>query len=282
MRTTALALTCAFAGALAVHDARAAAGGAKVEARGVKVVGKAFGKQPNTLRPFNSNTGTTVALLVTLPSGGIVEFDRRASKLAGMTDDAGSDLLKEKAAPKRGRGRMVFGGMGHSQSGFGMFPKVSEDGKACLVETKGPGLPCKGAKGVNVAGTMVLKVSAAKKTARQSGLALRKGAKITAGPVPFTISEVGKPQWGAEPLEVTLHAERDISAIAKVRFLDAAGKEIETEDGGTSRMGMMGKVSVEKAFRLARKVDRATIEITYWDDMKTLEVPFDLKVSMGL
>ncbi|MHC4251964.1 MAG: hypothetical protein ACYS9X_22830 [Planctomycetota bacterium] len=282
MRTTALALACAFAGALAARDAPAATAAAKVEARGVQIVGETYGEGRDILQPFNSGKGTTVALLVTLPSGGIVEFDRAASKLAGMADDAGTDLLKKKGARKSGRGGMVFGGMGFEESGFGMMPELSKDGKACLVEAKGPGVPRKGAGGVRVSGTMVLKVSGMKKTARQSGLALRKGAKVTAGPVPFTVSEVGKPKWGTEPLQVTLHADRDISAVAKVRFLDAGGKEIETSDGGTSRMGGMGKVSVEKAFRLARKVDSATIEITYWADMKTLEVPFDLKVSMGL
>ena len=44
------------------------------------------------LRAFRWRKGTTVALLVTVPEGGLIAVNRDETKVAKMTDDRGTDL----------------------------------------------------------------------------------------------------------------------------------------------------------------------------------------------
>lgn len=44
----------------------------------------------------------------------------------------------------------------------------------------------------------------------------------------------------------------------------------------------MDKVVVEKSFVLNDKVDKATVEVTYWMDMKDISVPFSIGATVGL
>lgn len=236
---------------------------------GVRVIGVGFkdGKDSEQLA-FNSERGTAVAILVKLPSGGLIALDEAASKLATFTDDKGGSLLSKQDS---------FG------EGFAAWPRVSKDGKAVIVEVSGKGLPGKGSRELRASGSLVFKTGTQKKTVSQKGVALKKGTKLDAGPVAITIKEAGKPQWGDEPLEVTFEMGKGGEAVAAVRFLDDQGKEIKSGESSSGSMTSNGAVvGVEKSYRLAKQVAVATVEITYWTDMKSVQVPFDLAVSVGL
>lgn len=279
-----MALPIVFGGMIAgpARSACAQPAAPTVEVRGVCVTAAAYGSGREALRT-SSSKGTTVTLLVTVPGGGLIAVDDEKMQLAKLADDKGTDL---RAAPETiGEMRMV------------PMPQISADGKACLVELNGPGLPAKGATAILASGSISLKCGSKKETARTEHVALKPGTKVTAGPVTFDISKVGKPQFSfdfagpsdtpsktppAEKFEVTLHASQDCSNIASVTFLDAAGKDLGAKPGSSSSMSMPGMTTVEKSFVLPKKVDTATISITYWTEVKEVTVPFDIKATLGL
>jgi hypothetical protein len=257
-----------------------------VEARGIRIVavqiiGEVNEEEMDPMTPFMADeAGTTLALLVSKPDGGILDFDEDKSKLDAMTDDKGTKLVMPKAAEEdRPAVRFHFG---PSESPFSSSPNISEDGTACLIEVGGETLPAKDAASVSASGTLVLKTASTKETFKQENVALKVGSKVSAGKIPFEITEAGDPQWGEGAMEVTLTAKQDCSEIESIKFLDAGGNEIETSNGMSSHMEMMGSVEDERGFVFEHKTATATIAVTYWTDMKETRVPFDVTAGLGL
>lgn len=237
-----------------------------VETCGLRVVAPTS-EGAGDLRAFNQFAGTTVALQVVRPSGGLISFDRDASRLEIFADDRGTNLLVKK---------------GFMSPGFGAWTRISDDGRVAMLEVNGGALPSSGARQIDIKGNLVFKVATEKKTFQQKKVSLTAGTKIQAGPIAFTIKEVGKPGWGDEPVQITLEAKQEVDSLFSVRFLDDAGREIKSAAASSSRMKMFNSVVVEKSYRLAEKVDSLTIELTYWMDMQTVELPLDLSASVGL
>ena len=241
-----------------------------VRACGLQVVGPGYSDADDHmgLRAFNQFGGTGIARMVENPAGGLIEFDDDASQLAEMKDDKGTDLLKTE---------QKFG-----SNGFSPFAQISDDGKAAIVEAKSGGIAAAGATAIHLKGKLAFVSATEKKTYTQKAVALKKGEKITEGPVPMTISEVGKPDFSDNPLMITLKANEELKGLAAIRFLDENGEEIESSAAGSSSMSGFGKVVVEKNYDLSKKVDAVAIELTYWTDMKTIELDVDTKISVGL
>ncbi|GJM23695.1 MAG: hypothetical protein DHS20C16_01100 [Phycisphaerae bacterium] len=235
---------------------------------GLRVVAKPVGGDNDMMRAFNSFEGTSIAMLVQQPAGGLISFDSDASKIESFTDDKGKDLLK-------------------SSSDFGMpalpmSPDISDGGKEVIIEVNGGQTPTKGATSLKVKGKLVFKAATQKKSYTHKNLEIKADATIEAGPIPLTIGSAGKPEWGEEPLEIVLKAKKRLDEVASIKFLDADGKEIESNESGSMTMAFGEDVSVERSYALGKKVDKVTVEISYWTDMKALEIPVDLTVSLGL
>jgi hypothetical protein len=280
------ALPILFGGMIAgfARSACAQPAAPKVEVLGVRVAGPVSGSVMEGLRAYQWTEGTTVALLVTVPDGGLVSVNREKMQLTQLADDKGTDLTASKNA--MGRLPMV------------MEPQVSADGKACLVELNGGTVPAKGAAAITATGSISLQCGSKKETAREQNVALKPGTKIHVGPMAFEISRVGKPQFffempgaeeskpttpPAERFEVTLQTNQDCSSVASVAFLDAAGEDLGAKPSSSSSTGMAGKIlTVEKSFVLPKKVATATISITYWTDLKEVVVPYEVKATLGL
>jgi len=251
----------------------------QVEVRGVRVVGKGYGKEMS-LRPFNWTPGTALSLLVVVPDGGLIGFDSDGSKLTALKDDKGTDLMKAPPVPKaQGRFRATTRG-----GRLSPFAHMSKDGKACVVEVRTGQAPAKGATRLTAMGTLAFRRAAGKKAFRQEKVALKPGTKITAGAIPLTISKVGAPRWkrSGMVLEIALKANQDTTPISAIRFFGADGKEIESAPAGGSRMTMMGRTEVTRNYQLGRKVDAVTVEVEYWTGLETLVVPFDVTCTLGL
>ena len=93
---------------------------------------------------------------------------------------------------------------------------------------------------------------------------------------------MGASSWEPEKFEVVLEAKQDLTELAAVRFVEAGGKVIESEPGGSMRSGFLGSVTEERTYRLAKKVDSVTIEIDYWLDKKTEKIKVELETGVGL
>ncbi len=244
-----------------------AASKTKVTAYGLRVVPKPF-EGNDMMRAFHAFEGTSVAILLEQPSGGLISFDSDSSKIESFTDDKGKNLLE-------------------STSEFGMpalpmSPEIGEGGKAVVIEINGGQTPTKGATSLKIKGKLAFKAATQKKSYTHKDLEVKEEAKIEAGPIPLTIGRAGKPEWGEEPLEIVLQAKKHLDEVASIRFLDADGKEIESSESGSMTMSLGDSVSVERSYTLAKKVEKVTVEISYWTDMKAIEIPVDLTVSLGL
>lgn len=251
---------------LAAGPALAADPAIKVQVRGLRIVGEGYGGEQG-LQPFSSAPGVSLALLVTTSDGGLIEVDNDASKVEQLVDDKGTNLLTE---PK------------YSMAGFSHMADVSPDGKAIMTEISGGTPPAKGASSVRAVGAIAIRTAREKKSHKAENVAVKLDEKVAAGPITFAIKSIGRPDWGDKPLRISLEANQDLGSVAGVRFLDAAGKEIEADQAGSMRMAFGDSIQETRDFDLAQKVDQVTVEVTCWTDMKTVTVPFDVTVKPGL
>ncbi len=245
--------------------------GYRIEVRGLRIVGDGYGDDMS-MRPFNWTYGTTIVLLVQSGTGSLIDFDDDESTIALGRDNKETDLLQSS---------------GKSMSGkpdFGSFPSISEDRKACLVEVKLPRNPAPGASSLECAGALVFASATEKESFTVKDAALKKGTKLTAGPYSLTISEAGPPRYGADeyPLAVTYQSGKRFDTLQGVVFLDEQGEEIESSSGGSSETRFMGSVTATRTYKLAKKVEKATIVFTCWKDWKKVPVPFSVTVTLGL
>ncbi|NLS95310.1 MAG: hypothetical protein GXX96_24480 [Planctomycetaceae bacterium] len=270
MRTLLLFSASIFLASCVFAAEESAPQGVTVTPQGLRIVKPAPPEQ-DKLRAFNWSPGTSVSLLVSAPQGGLIAVDSEASKLTMFLDDKRTDLRKEES------GQQGFG----PSSGFGMMPSISDDGKYCSIDVEAPRVPTAGATRVAVAGELALSVASQKKDFTAEGVALKKGTKVKAGQIPFTITAVGKPDWGDAPLAVTLEAKQELDAVADIQFFDASGTKIESERSSEGSMGFGEKVTVTQTYNLGKKVDSCDITVTYWADRKKLVVPFKLVLGLG-
>jgi hypothetical protein len=260
-----------------------AAEGPKVRVCGVRVVGAGYEDADDVLRAFHWRKGTTVALLVTVPEGGVIAVNRDETKVVKMADDRGTDL------------RVSLTGITR-EAQVSKGSQVSADGKACLIELNGQEVPAIGADYIAVTGTISLKCGGRKELGRQEKVELKPGTEFTISGMNFTISKTGKaPKTFELPkpdeartetssgFEVALETRQDWSEVASVTFLDAAGKDLGARAGPTGSATAGGRVlTAVKSFILPQQTDTATIVVTRWEEFKDLEVPFDVKTTVGI
>lgn len=245
-----------------------------VTPQGLRIVKPAVDAAQNNnseLRPFNWFSGTSVSLLISAPKGGLIAVKTDDSAVTAFTDNQKTDLAKPAVKPQFGNDGAKFGG----------FPKISDDGKHCLIELEAPGLPAAGATQLLAKGHITVMTATVKKDFTAAKVALKKGTVIKAGAIALTIGKVGKPQWGQMAWEVELKADQKLDNIAKIAFLDGTGKEIESKRAGGSSMSFGTHVSITQDYQLKTKAEVADIVITYWMDAKTVKVPMDLKMGVG-
>lgn len=219
------------------------------------------------LRAFNWFDGTAVAILLPQPTGGVISVDEDACTLDSFTDDKGTNLLE---------GGRRFGSDPISDA------KVSDDGKAVLIELSAPNIPAPGATRLLASGSVVIVRAGNRQPVEHPNVALKPGTAVAAGPLPFTVSKAGKPEYGDHPLEVELEFKQAIDALAEVRFLDAQGNAIDVSPIGTMTMVRGDRVTVRKTFMLSAPLQTATIVLDLWTDLSKVSVPFKVDTSVGL
>ena len=241
-------------------------GSPTVRLAGLRIVAEPYAGEDD-MRAFLMFPSTTVALLVEYPVGGLISLDDDKCELKAFTDDQDTNLLVERE---------------YVSSGFSNWPKPSPDGKAVLVEVTAGGIPAAKAKSLRVQGQLVFKQSTGHESAKQAEVALKKDTTFSVGPYQFKVKSAEKPGWGDAAWEVEFETKQNIDAIREVKFYDSAGKLIESERGSRSHIGFMGQMTYSVSYQLKQKLDTATIEISYWKDIKDLKIPLDLNISVGM
>ena len=242
----------------------------KVKVAGVRVINQVIGTENNKLVPFNTfSKGSALALLVE-SSNAIIKFDERASKVDSFTDDKGTNLLvKEKGS--------------FQNAGFGSFPKISEDGKAAMIEISGGGVPAAGAMSLETKGTMIFQTASEKKAVRSKPFEFKKGTPVTVGDIEMKVNSVDKPNFGDNAVQIEFQtSNKGITMLAGVKFFDASGKELESESAGSSSMGFGNKYTYGRGFSLKKAVTgKVIVEFDMWTDLKEVKVPFSIKAGVG-
>lgn len=242
-----------------------------VEVVGLRVVAPGIGKDKQELRPFNWSPGTTVAVRVSHPDGGLLGCDKDASKLQLFTDDKGTDLT-----------RAMEGVQNWNNSSFGGFPAISKDGKALLLEINGSSLPLAGAQSLQAQGTIALSCASKFDTETVHNVSLTVNSVLKGKQLAYTITKTGKPDWGDAALQVSFKTTDDVSLVKSIVFKKPGGEPIDARQGMSSRMGFAGKYTTEVAYNFPEKIEAVDVVIETWTDKRTVMVPFDIQVDVGL
>lgn len=229
-----------------------------VEPAGIKIVWKSLKKEFDGFQTYQSKEGAYVTLAVSGGDKGIIGFDKDKSKLS--VSDGTSDLGGE----------------------FGMWNKISKDGKFMRVEVSSQKLPAAGSAQLKLTGHLDVMVASKTETKTSEPQEYKKGDKVDmSDDFKFEIDEIGKPKWGSAPLSVTLKWKRKIPELADVRFYDEAGQLIESSVGSSSQGGFLGSYTVTQSYNLKKKSAILKMEMDLWLDAQKLTVPVDLAIGLG-
>lgn len=252
--------------ARAARAARAVSGpnGLSLEVAGLRVTAPMSPSDPDDLRPFHEEPGTTVAFVVRSANGGLIEFDSNQSTLAAR-DDSGRDLTASED-PSR------------SSAGFGSFPSIGPDGKACGFEIHLPELPAEGAEQLEL--ELSLAFELANGTAESSGkVRFQDGAKFTVAGLPFQVASVESDDWGTR---VNLASPRSLENVAGYRFVTSKGEAIECSVVSSSTMGGDDDIQEERMLSFGAPVEAGTLSIATWKDRKVVTWPVRVRVGLGM
>ncbi|MGD8230112.1 MAG: hypothetical protein PVI20_20215 [Desulfobacteraceae bacterium] len=240
----------------------------RIEPMGVRIVASEYGTDTDSLRPFNWSKGSSLACLLLLPEGGIIQFDVSKSKIEKFQDNMGTNLLSEDTS-----WRPVFGPL----------YEISTDRKAILFDLDSENVPKKGATSIRASGALAIKVATATKTVKHDNVALKAGTKFKVGDITFTVSKAGKPDWGDAALQVRLSTHQDPAAVLSIQFFGSDGTVIESRNTASSSMvGMDSDATYEEAYALSKHAEQVAIVATYWVDIKELIIPFSIEATLGL
>jgi hypothetical protein len=158
---------------------------------------------------------------------------------------------------------------------------MAPEGKGCSVELISDQLPSPGTQRIMAKGNFSILCGADEKSAEQKNLSLAKDQKLSAGPIPMTISRVDDKAWGEFKMSVTFAYDQNDAAIKKMIFTDASGKEIKSDAGGHSSFSFGPVTKYDVTYRLAQKVDPVNVKVIYFDKVDKVTVPIDVDTGVG-
>jgi hypothetical protein len=102
--------------------------------------------------------------------------------------------------------------------------------------------------------------------------------------LPVEIENTQEQDWGDQrSFVVTFKSSKSFDSIQKLRFLDANGKEIESQVTGSSSMGIAAQMMHMRDYSLKEKpAGKVMVEVTYFQKSEQLQVPVDVEVGVGL
>jgi hypothetical protein len=224
---------------------------------GLQVSAKSLGKARfgDTIA-FGGQTGVSLALAVKVaPGTAILDIDDDDCVVDTWTDDKETDL--------------------NIEPDWGSFPTYTEDLSAGIITVRSPVVPASGAQQVSIAGSLSVTTAAGTRALQAKKVALAKGTSFQLGTLAASIAEFEPTETGAS-LSVRLTGS-NTNTIKRLRFLDAAGTELESDTNGS----MTSSNESEYSYTLKAKAASATIEIEIWQNLQTTKVPFTIAAGVG-
>ena len=224
---------------------------------GLQVAAKSLGKARfGDTVAFGGQTGVSLALAVKVaPGTAILDIDDDDCTVDTWTDDKQTDL--------------------NIEPDWGSFPNYTEDLAAGIITVRSPVVPATGAQQISIAGSVSVTTAAGTRAVQAKKVALAKGTSFQLGTFAASIPEFEATDTGAS-LSVRLTGA-NTNNIKKLRFLDAAGTELESDTNGS----MTSSDESEYSYTLKAKAASATIEIEIWQNQQTTKVPFTITAGVG-
>lgn len=216
--------------------------------------GKAFGG----FKTYNTSEGISMVFHLKSDGASFIDADDDGSKL---------EICGKKARPKF----------------FNSDGDISEDGKMIKIEMSADGAKAVDGK-AQVKGSIAVVTGTETATSSTELIEWKKDTEVSfpeGSNLPtFTVSKVGKPDWGDEEFAITLKCKQDLMDPVSVKFVEEDGTEHEAKSDGYSRMSFGNNVTLELGYKTEKKFSKAKLVIEYWKDAKTVEVPVDMEVGL--
>jgi hypothetical protein len=235
-----------------------AMGGISAKAVGLQMVWDDGSEIFSGFRTFNSKPGMTVAVRLDSDGPSFIDVVENESELTLCGKEAKCKFFKMKST-------------------------LSEDGKHLRVDVEADGAKAVGGK-VAVDGVIMVKTASKKDTATTKMLDLKPGTVVEfpeeSGLPKFTVTKVGKPDFGNEKMAVSLKCSKDFEKPVSVKFVGEDGKEQVAKSAGWSRFSMGKSVTVNVGYKVPEKMARAKLVVEYWKDLKKEKVPVKFEVGL--
>jgi hypothetical protein len=224
--------------------------------------------------------GTGLVILLQSGSESIVGFDESKSRIEIFRDDKGRDLT---AAPKPPRGQTEAPPRFElpESARFSPFATFTPDGKLGVIQLVAPSAPTSGATRLTLKAALRVTVATAQERADAQNAPLRKGALKIEG-ADASIEDVGTPQLGFEggnrfAVRIATRGATT-TRLARVEFLDPAGKPIESKVTGHTQ----NNDNRTTEYVLPEQLTAATIRFVLWKDLRGVDVPLETTVTLGV
>jgi hypothetical protein len=216
-------------------------------------------------------SGTVIGVQLAQPDRNILAIDRTASKLTQFADDKGTDLSK---------------GTGYVPAWLESYMvRISKDRHRCAARLQAPSIPAVGATKILLKASLVLQCGSAEKAVEHKDLDLtpspdkkdKPDAKTVAvGPFSLRVEK----GFGAGPM---IRISSDDPIVKEITFVGADGKPLKGFLSGLN-MGVTntrGKAEYISTYSFNEKVTRATVKLTYYENIEKVTVPVDLEIGVG-
>jgi hypothetical protein len=204
---------------------------------------------------------TRVALELDYPGGGVLDVDVEASSLSLFEDDMGTDLRDP----------------GTSFGPFELMTRRSDDGRFLAFVLPSGKAPYSAATRLYAEGVVAVQVAKDALEFFSNSVPLNEGNTFSVGGYEFEIVQIEQAAFG-KGHSITVRTGKDTAAILRYSFIDGDGLEVELRP----TMNMSGTGTWQQTLRYNRPLSAASLRVECWQDLQTVEVPFEVEVSLGL
>ncbi len=212
----------------------------------------------------------------------IVNFNSGQSKIEKLLDNTGANLLSG------------YRSIMHTAK-FPLYPCLEKgEEHEMLLTVHTDSVPNEGATSVQIGGNIALEIGGKLKSVRVSDLKLKKGAKIKLGEFEFDVTDSGAAEeeifpGGLSPSKsreqsgkLALSIARDSTRIHSLRAYNPAGKEVKLSTSVNTVTSANKKTTTKTLYTFQGSVEKVSLALEYWSEVKTVQVPFDLTASLSL
>jgi len=217
--------------------------------------------------------GTQLTLVATTIRGSIIGMHETASKLRTLSDDLGNDLRwwRHVKPPKRRRDEWLQPG--------------DQPGERYRFQIAGLDVPADGASTIKLDAEVVFVRATRLKTVAAKDVKLTPGTKVGLGLTQMEIvgmSKARRDRYGEHAFGLK-YTEKDDALgirIKDIRFYNGQGKHLTLDRGGWVLAGEHGDQRIQY-YQVEQKLEKITIELTYWEDARDVRVPLDIDIGVG-